>query len=54
MSLSRIAAFIIGLILASVGLVTVINNIHDIWSLIVGGVMLVVGIWILLGLPMSI
>ena len=54
MSLSRIAAFLIGLNLAVVGLILVVNNLHDIWSLVVGGILLIVGVWIMLGLPVSV
>lgn len=49
MSLSRIVVFIIGVVLAVVGLFLIINNLHDLWSLIVGGVLLVIGCWLLLG-----
>lgn len=48
-SLTRIVVFIIGLILALVGLFLVTQNLHDIFSLVVGGVMIVIGIIILSG-----
>lgn len=54
MSLSRIAAFIIGLVLAVVGLYLVINGLHDLWDLVVGAILVIVGVWIFLGQPMSI
>ncbi len=47
MSVSRIIIFIIGAVLALVGMFLIIQNIHDIYSLIVGGIFLVVGIVLL-------
>lgn len=49
MSLSRLIIFIIGLVLALVGLFLVINNLHDLWSLVVGGVLIVIGVVLLSG-----
>ncbi len=54
MSLSRIIVFIIGAVLAIIGLFLVINNIHDIWSLVVGGIFIVVGVVLLSGRVLTI
>lgn len=48
-SLSRIVIFIIGAVLAIVGLFLIINNLHDLWSLAVGGILLAVGCVLLSG-----
>lgn len=49
MSLSRIVVFIVGTVLAVVGLFLVINNLHDLFSLVVGAILIIVGIVILSG-----
>lgn len=49
MSISRIFIFIIGAVLALTGLYLIIQNMHDLYSLIVGGVLLVVGVVLLSG-----
>jgi uncharacterized membrane protein YccC len=43
-SVSRIICFIVGIILIIVGLTLVIDNIHDIWSLVIGAIFLATGI----------
>lgn len=54
MSLSRIVIFIIGVVLAIVGLFLIINNLHDFFSLVVGGILLVDGVILLSGRVLTI
>ena len=54
MSLSRIAIFVIGLVLALVGLFLVVNNLHDLFSLVVGAVLIVIGVVLLSGKVLTI
>lgn len=54
MSLSRIVVFIIGAVLAVVGLFLVVNNLHDLWSLAVGAILIVVGVVLLSGKVLTI
>lgn len=54
MSLSKIAIFVIGLVLALVGLFLVVNNLHDLFSLVVGGILIVIGVVLLSGKVLTI
>lgn len=49
MSLSRLIIFAIGIILAVFGLIVVLNNWHDLVSLIIGLVLIVIGVVLLSG-----
>lgn len=54
MTLSRFAAFVIGLILAVFGLSELIQNFGNWFYMLISGILLIGGIWILLGLPVGI
>lgn len=54
MSLSRIVIFAIGAVLALFGLFLVINNLHDLMSLAIGGILIVVGVVLLSGKVLTI
>lgn len=54
MSLSRVAIFVIGIVLALVGLFLVVNNLHDLFSLVVGGILIVIGVVLLSGKVLTI
>lgn len=49
MSLTRILVFVIGAVLAIVGLYLVVQNLHDVWNLVVGAILIIVGVVILSG-----
>jgi hypothetical protein len=51
MNLRRLLAALLGGILAVFGLIFSIQNLGLNWNLLVGLIVLIVGIWLLLGLP---
>lgn len=54
MSLSRVASFGIGLAMAIFGLYLLFGFAFDWTHLIISLVLIIIGVWILLGLPMTI
>lgn len=49
MSLTRIVVFIIGLVLAIVGLFMVVQSPHDLWNLVIGLILVIVGVIVMSG-----